>query len=337
MMSANYGMESYYRVADDSVQVAALPENGLSVLIVEDDPLVQKRLADLVSGVGFSVHTVNSAEEAIYAFSEEFFPIALIDRLLGTSDGLHLSQRIRDLPWPGYVYIMLLTVLDSNADVVAGLNAGADDYVSKRIPDNELLARLRTASRIVTLEQSLRETVAERSRAALTDVLTGGHNRRYFARHMKRELKRAKRFGTPLSLLLLDIDHFKQVNDRYGHAAGDEILKQFSNRVRYSLPRDFDWSARIGGEEFVVVLPQTDLAGAETVAERLRRAVCETPFQISQGDITITVSQGVSALTSIARDVEPSAQALLDQADHYLYRSKLTGRNVVCCPPLPEH
>jgi len=338
MMSVTHGMEnSYYRIADDTAQVARLDENALSVLIVEDDALVRGRLAELVSAAGFIVHTATSAEEALYAFSEEFFPIAIVDRLLGASDGIDLSQQIRDLPWPGYVYIMLLTVLDSSAEVVAGLNAGADDYLSKKVTDSELLARLKTAQRIVTLEQSLRDTVAERSRAALTDVLTGGHNRRYFARHMKRELKRAKRFGTPLSMLLLDIDHFKQVNDRYGHAAGDEILKQFSNRVRYSLPRDYDWSARIGGEEFVVVLPQTDLEGAQVVAERLRKAVSETPFQISQADLAITVSQGVSALSALDTDVEHTAQALLDQADNYLYRSKIAGRNKVSAPPFKDH
>jgi two-component system, cell cycle response regulator len=337
-MSATHGMEnSYYKVAEDTSQVAQLNENTLSVLLVEDDPLVRTRLAEVISKAGFVVHTATSAEEALYAFSEEFFPIAIVDRLLGTSDGMDLTRQIRDLPWPGYVYVMLLTVLDSSEQVVAGLNAGADDYLSKKVTDAELVARLKTASRIITLEQSLRDTVAERSRAASTDVLTGGHNRRYFARHIKRELKRARRFGTPLSMLLLDIDHFKQVNDRYGHGAGDEILKQFSNRIRYSLPRDCDWSARIGGEEFAVVLPQTDLAGAKVVAERLRKAVCETPFQISHGDLTITVSQGVSALSTLEPDIEQTAQAMLDQADHLLYRSKIGGRNQVCCPTAREH
>jgi len=328
---------SYYRVAEDTTQVVQLNERALSVLIVEDDALVRGRLVDLLSGAGFIVHTASSVDEALFAFSEEFFPIVIIDRLLGSSDGIHLSQRIRDLPWPGYVYILMLTVLDSSDQVVAGLTAGADDYLSKKVTDDELLARLRTATRIVTLEQSLRDTVAERSRAASTDVLTGGHNRRYFARHMKRELKRAKRFGTPLSMLLLDIDHFKQVNDRYGHAAGDEILKQFSNRVRYSLPRDYDWSARIGGEEFVVVLPQTDIAGAQVVAERLRKVVSETPFQISQADLSITVSQGVSSLSTLEADIEHTAQSLLDQADHYLYRSKIAGRNKVSAPAQRDH
>ncbi len=320
-------------VSDETTQLIKLSENPLLVLVVEDDPLVRERLAALVTSAGFIAHTAHSAAQAIYAFSEEFFSIVIMDRMLGDVDGIQLSQQIRDLPLPGYVYMIVLTAMDSSEQIVAGLNAGADDYVSKRVTDGELIARLRAASRIVTLEQALRDTIADRSRAAATDVLTGGHNRRYFAKHMARELKRAQRFQSTLSLLLLDIDHFKQVNDRHGHAAGDEILKQFSNRIRYSLPRDYDWSARLGGEEFVVVLPQTDLAGARVVAERLRKAVEETPFQISQAELSITVSVGMSALTTLDADIEPSAQALLDQADHYLYRSKIAGRNRVSCPP----
>jgi two-component system cell cycle response regulator len=318
---------------DETTQLIKLSDNPLLVLIVEDDPLVCERLSGLVKSAGYIAHTAHCASQAMNAFAEEFFPIVIVDRMLRDGDGIGLSKQIRELPLPGYVYVIVLTTLDSSEDIVAGLNAGADDYVSKRVTDGELIARLRAAGRIVTLEQSLRDTVADRSRAAATDVLTGGHNRRYFAKHMGSELKRAQRFGSALSLLLLDIDHFKQVNDRYGHAAGDEILKQFSNRIRYSLPRDYDWSARLGGEEFVVVLPQTDVAGARIVAERLCKAVSDTPFQISQGDLSITVSIGVSALTTLDHDGEPSTQALLDQADHYLYRSKIAGRNMASCPP----
>lgn len=320
-------------VASEPAPPVKANDNALIVLIVDDDPLARERLSVLVSSAGFMVHTAGNAEEAIYAFSEEFFSIVIVDRVLGATDGLALSQQIRELPLPGYVYIMLLTAMDSSADVVSGLNAGADDYISKRVTDGELLARLRAASRIVLLEQSLRDTVAERSRAAVTDVLTGGHNRRYFATHMGRELKRARRFATPLSLLILDIDHFKLVNDRHGHAAGDEVLKQFSNRIRYSLPRDYDWSARIGGEEFVVVLPQTDIGGARVVAERLRQSIADTPFQISQGEISVTVSIGTSEVSTLDADADVTPQAMLDQADHYLYRSKLSGRNTVSSPP----
>ncbi len=332
-MSVTTELNTQRAGSDETTQLIKLSANPLLVLIVEDDPLVCERLAGLVASAGFIAHTAHSSPEALYAFSEEFFSIVIVDRVLRDTDGIALSKQIRELPLPGYVYVIVLTSMDSSEDIVAGLNAGADDYVSKRVTDGELIARLRAAARIVTLEQSLRDTVADRSRAAATDVLTGGNNRRYFAKHMGRELKRAQRFSSPLSLLLLDIDHFKQVNDRYGHGAGDEILKQFSNRIRYSLPRDYDWSARLGGEEFVVVLPQTEITGARTVAERLRKAVSDTPFQISQGDLHITVSIGMSALTTIEVNGEPSAQALLDQADHYLYRSKIAGRNMVSCPP----
>jgi len=179
----------------------------------------------------------------------------------------------------------------------------------------------------VSLEQALRDTIAERSRAAATDVLTGGHNRRYFAKQMGRELKRCERFSFDLSVMMLDIDHFKSINDRYGHAIGDEVLRQFHNRIRYALPRDYDWVARLGGEEFVVVLPQTDVAGAKIVAERLCRTVASTPFHVSGSDLNVTVSIGIAALATLEPDVERTSQAILDQADQYLYRSKIAGRN----------
>jgi two-component system cell cycle response regulator len=271
-------------------------------------------------------------KQATHALQEEFFPIVIVDRMLGSDDGLQLCNQIRQMHLPGYVYILLLTAMDSSGEIIEGLNAGADEYLSKKVSEEELLARLRAAKRIVTLEQALRDTIAERSRAAATDVLTGGHNRRYFAKQMGRELKRCERFSFALSVLMLDIDHFKSINDRYGHAIGDEVLRQFHNRVRYALPRDYDWVARLGGEEFVVALPQTDIAGARVVAERLCRAVASTPFHVSNTDLNVTVSIGISSLSTLELDAERNAQALLDQADQYLYRSKIAGRNRWCAP-----
>ena len=132
--------------------------------------------------------------------------------------------------------------------------AGADDYISKR-SGTQLLARLATARRILSLEHSLKLVIEERRRMAMTDSLTGAHNRRYFMNHMRRELKRARRLGADLSLLVCDIDHFKHINDRHGHSAGDDVLVEFVRRVQESLPREYDWCARMGGEEFAIVLP----------------------------------------------------------------------------------
>jgi diguanylate cyclase (GGDEF)-like protein len=171
--------------------------------------------------------------------------------------------------------------------------------------------------------------IDEKRRLATTDALTGANNRLYFDKHFARELKRVRRFGGPLSLLALDIDHFKSVNDRFGHGVGDEALVEFAQRIGDGLPREYDWSARIGGEEFVVVLPQTDMPGALTVAEKLRHFVAATPFETEAGPLRLTVSIGVAALCCFPSGADPSAEDILELADKALYRSKEQGRNRV--------
>jgi len=232
---------------------------------------------------------------------------------------------------------MLLTAHDSEEDVLLGLDAGADDYVSKRVSDAELIARLSTATRVLSLEHSLKTALEERRRMAMTDALTGAHNRRYFTRYLGAELKRARRFGTDLSLLAIDVDHFKQINDKYGHAAGDAVLQKLVKRIQKCLPRDYDWCARLGGEEFAVVLPQTDLAGAGVVAERVRKAVEELPIHLSRGVRSITISIGVSGLQAMPTRDATTVEMLLADADRYLYKSKEAGRNRVSLPePVPS-
>ena len=222
----------------------------------------------------------------------------------------------------------MLTIQDAEEDVLAGLDAGADDYLSKRTSPAHLIARLRTAQRILTLEHSLRAVIEEKARQATTDTLTGANNRRYLTRHLSREIKRAMRFDGMLSVLMLDIDHFKQINDRYGHAAGDEVLQQFAQKISMNL-REYDWFARLGGEEFAVVLPQTSLSDAETVAEKLRRQVADAPMRCSIGPVTVTVSIGVSGIQSLHALEQPTVDRLLETADRVLYVSKEEGRNRV--------
>lgn len=318
--------------SDETLQLALPDLSVLRVLIVEDDELLRQRLELLLTQAGFETRSAHSLDQAREIVQRESLHIAIIDRNLNGEDGAVLCQEMRTRTSEGYVYIFLLTIRDSSSDVLSGLEAGADDYLSKNIPDAELIARLRSASRIVRLERSLRIALEDKTRAAETDALTHVFNRRYFEKQIAREWRRAVRFGQRLSLLMLDIDHFKHVNDTVGHGAGDEVLQGFARRLRMGLPRAIDWIARMGGEEFVVVLPETDLAGARTVAERLRHAVQAQAIATSSGSIAITVSIGVASMGHLPVDQTADPAALLDQADLHLYRSKLAGRNRVTAP-----
>ncbi|HVF15442.1 MAG TPA: diguanylate cyclase [Steroidobacteraceae bacterium] len=305
------------------------------VLIVDDDPLICERLRGLVMAAGFEARTVSSGAAALASLRKNFSPIVISDRMMPDMDGLTLCRTIRSEKFIGYVYVLLLTVQDAEQDILAGLEAGADDYLSKRVSSAQLIARLRTAQRILTLEHSLRTVVDEKSRLATTDTLTGASNRRYFTRHFSRELKRVQRHGGALSLLMLDIDHFKQVNDRFGHAIGDEVLQEFARRITSGLPRESDWFARMGGEEFVVVLPQTSIEGAQVVAEKLRASVAAAPVRTLAGAVNMTVSIGVADLAALAAaKIEASTDAMLDLADRCLYESKANGRNRISVPRL---
>jgi diguanylate cyclase (GGDEF)-like protein len=295
-----------------------------------------ERLQDLVTAGGFEVMTAGNGERALEILANHFAPIVILDREMPGMDGLELCRRIRENHYPGYVYIMLVTSHDSEAEILAGLDAGADDYLSKRVSGTQVIARLATARRILQLEHSLKQVIEERRRMAMTDALTSAHNRRYFMNHMRRELKRTRRFGGDVALLVFDIDHFKHINDRYGHAAGDAVLVEFVRRVQGSLPREYDWCARIGGEEFAVVLPQTDLNGGGIVAEKIRRAVAAAPMIALGHSIEVTVSVGVSGLACFADAGAVTADHLLSRADDCLYSSKNAGRDrvTVDAPPV---
>jgi two-component system, cell cycle response regulator len=300
------------------------------VLLVDDDELMIERMRDLVSAAGYEVSAASSGAAALEALQREFAPIVILDRNMPGMDGLELCRAIRaGSQYPGYVYIILCTAHDSEDEILAGLDSGADDYLSKRASGTQLIARLGCARRILSLEHSLKLVIEERRRMALTDALTGAHNRRSFMKHVRSEIKRCRRFGGDLALLVLDIDHFKRINDRLGHAGGDAVLVEFVQRVRGVLPREYDWCARIGGEEFAVVLPQTNLAGGEAVAEKIRAAVAGAPMSTFAGAINVTVSVGVSNISVFADRGAVQVEQLLNRADDCLYYSKNHGRNRV--------
>ena len=299
------------------------------VLLVDDDEIVCSHLELLIAAEGYDVTTAPDAETALASMKHDFAPIVIADINMGDMDGLALCRSIRRETYSGYVYVMLHTARDTEEDILAGLKAGADDYLSKRTPKSQLIGRLRTAQRILLLEHSLKTALRDRERAAMTDALTGAHNRRYLFEQLPHELDLAHRSRGDLSVLVLDFDHFSRVNDHHGHAAGDAILKELVQRIHGCLRRKCDWCARLGGDEFAVILPQTDLAGAGVMAEILRSAIETTLMRTGERMVRMTVSIGVSGLSAAARGEATTAQMLLELADQCLYKSKKAGRNRV--------
>jgi two-component system chemotaxis response regulator CheY len=309
-----------------TLELSALqPE--LRVLIVDDDPDARDYLVAVVQEAGYQTAVAASGEQALQLLETEFCPIMITDRNMPGMDGVTLCKRAREGHYPGYLYIFLLTAQNSSADIVSGLKAGADDYLGKKnISAPELIARLGNARRIVSLEQALRRALDQKRQMANTDALTGAYSRRYLERQLSLELERTRRFNHPISVLLLDIDYFKRVNDRYGHAIGDEVLRNTYRRLRDFLPRACDWIGRYGGEEFLVVLVDTDLRGAEIVAQRLVSGMAETPIETTTGPIPVTISIGGAEAAQIMSN-DLTFKRLLEVADQCLYASKRDGRN----------
>ncbi|MGA2187096.1 MAG: diguanylate cyclase [Steroidobacteraceae bacterium] len=316
--------------SDDTTEIARLDlPVPPTVLIVDDDPLVLARLEELVTAAGYDVRTAASGLDALTSLTTSAASIVVTDLQMPGMGGLDLCRHIRERPWSGYVYVVLLTIRDEEKDILAGLDAGADDYVSKRTSAAQFTARLRIARRVLGLEYSLKTALEKKRQLAMTDALTGAYNRRYLMRHLGRELKRSQRFGGDVSLLLLDIDHFKLVNDTHGHAVGDTVLRKLTAKITACLRRETDWCARLGGEEFAVVLEGTNPAAARTVAETLRQAIADTTIVTSAGPVRITVSIGISGLGETVARNATTVQSLMQHADTNLYASKANGRNRV--------
>jgi two-component system cell cycle response regulator len=306
------------------------PEKRYSVLVVEDHPATRRLLEMQLSKAGYRVKSAGNGREALALLAADPCPLVLTDWMMPEMDGVELCRALRAQEGQGYVYLILLTGRDGLDDVVQGLEAGADDYLTKPVHPAELMARLKTGRRILELEHHLQEKNREIARLAVTDALTGLYNRRYLTEKLPLELKRAARYHHPLSVILCDIDHFKRVNDTFGHQVGDEVLKEFARRLTGATRKGVDWAARYGGEEFLLVLPETDLHGSLAVAERLRRLMAHQTMTSSAGEITCTASFGVASWEGErAGDASDAAARLLQEADRCLYSAKEAGRNRV--------
>ncbi len=298
---------------------------GGRVLIVDDRASSAERMAATLS----AEHTVEVEADpaaALFHAAEGNFDLLIVSLELENFDGLRLCSQVRSLDRTRSVSILAMAQADNNARLVRGLEIGVNDYLIRPIDKNELLARTRTQIRKKRYTERLRDNVQMSIEMAITDALTGLFNRRYMETHLGTLLEQAGSRGKPLSVLILDMDYFKSINDTHGHDAGDDVLREFALRIRKSI-RNIDLACRYGGEEFVVVMPETDMAVATMVAERLRRRIASEPFPIQQGarKIEVTISIGIAALN----DAQDGAANILKRADQALYRAKRDGRNRV--------
>jgi diguanylate cyclase (GGDEF)-like protein len=298
------------------------------LLLVEDEPTQRMMLERQLKKAGYVVETAENGADALAKILEGQYHILLTDWDMPGMDGPTLCKRVREANLSTYIYILLLTGHLTTDDLVVGLGAGANDYVRKPANQAELLARLSAGSRIVKLEQSLREANEKIQLLSVTDSLAGTFNRRYLNDQLLKEVERARRYGHSLAAIMADLDRFKKINDERGHHSGDEVLRRFADLAK-SLIRPSDWIARYGGEEFVIVLPETDAGGAAIVAEKIRAQCAARPMPLASGELTVTSSFGVAALSAGNLTPEAAAAEMLKEADAALYNSKHEGRNRV--------
>jgi two-component system, cell cycle response regulator len=318
----------------DSV-TALTVEPPSTILLAEDDPVTRMLMTRFLKKAGYEVDAVANGSEALDKMTLRYYPMLVTDWEMPEMDGIALCKAVRNMRLDGYVYALLLTARDSKEHIIAGLEAGADDYLIKPVHEPELIARLNAGRRILNLEHSLRVANQRNRILSITDALTGTYNRRYLMEQLPRELERCRRYAYPLSVLMCDIDHFKQINDDGGHAAGDDVLQQFAARAQKSIRSNSDWVSRYGGEEFLIVLPETAHDGALAVAEKIRTLVSATPFATRVGDAKITASFGVASTGPNGPDISLKVDAMIKAADECLYRSKQAGRDRISGHEIP--
>ena len=315
-------------------------DKNFPILVVDDDVVSRTIVQKYLAKAGFEVLCASNGKEAIAIFNQQFCPIVLTDWMMPEVTGPQLCRMIRETKTDGYVFIILITSRDSKTDIVSGLEAGADDYLTKPIHQAELIARINTGVRILKLEKSLKNANDEIRLLSITDPLTGCFNRAYLGEQFPQEFSRSLRYKHPLSVMLIDLDHFKRINDTYGHQAGDIVLNSIAKCIMGHSREKVDWTVRYGGEEFLIILPETDCAGARIMAERVRMAVSGLRIQVGETQIQVTASFG-GACVQFGQRERPiiTTEDLIKKADEQLYRSKREGRNRVnvmeMFPPTP--
>jgi two-component system cell cycle response regulator len=322
MMRASTGRDM--GIPDDGSFARALSARSGRVLLVDDHPRSAARLLEVLSKSN-DAFAERDPQAALAKLAESNFDLLVVSLSLQNADGLRLCSQVRSLERTRHLPVIMLVEPGDEARLLRGLDMGVNDYLMRPIDRHELLARVKTQIKRKRHSDFLRHRLAESVELAVTDPLTGLHNRRYMEGHLKTLVAEAKRTGRSLSMLVADIDHFKNVNDTYGHIAGDAVLKEFSVRLKRNT-RGVDLACRLGGEEFVIIMPDTDLPRAYQVGERLRACIASDNFPIG-GDrnIRVTASVGIGTLEGES----DTPELMFERADKALYAAKRRGRNRV--------
>jgi two-component system cell cycle response regulator len=294
------------------------------ILIADDDPVSLLVLQNLLLKWDYDITVVTNGEDAFRILSEIDAPrLAVLDWMMPGMEGVEICRRIRERTDRPYIYTLLLTGRSEKEELLHALELGADDYLTKPVDAQELRARLHVGHRILKLQDNLLASQEELLFRATHDMLTSVYNRAAILDIIHRELSRAKRENKPVAVILADLDHFKTINDTYGHLPGDSVLKEVARRMLASL-RGYDSVGRYGGEEFLIVAPGANGAVSVTLADRIRSAIESRPFQTDAGDVQVTASFGI-AVSEPLQSLE--ANTLLGLADKALYCAKEHGRN----------
>jgi diguanylate cyclase (GGDEF)-like protein len=299
----------------------------LEILIAEDNPVVQRLICTRLQKWGYKFACVSNGADALQALRKKDAPkMVLLDWIMPGLDGVEVCRSIRKEKADSYTYVILFTANDGEANLVEAMDAGADDFISKSASQNELRARIRAGMRILALEEKLLSVQEKLHTKATHDHLTGLLNHAAILDHVEVEFERAKRKGLFFSIAMVDLDHFKKVNDKNGHLAGDRVLCEAAKRISRSV-RVYDAVGRYGGEEFMIVMPDCEKNAAVRVAERIRESMCEKPCPLSGSIVPLTVSIGVASVHF--KNLEPQLEDLIHTADLALYEAKKRGRNCV--------
>jgi two-component system cell cycle response regulator len=311
-------------LSDDDVLARILKDGPGRVLVVDDHPRSSQRVMSALAKV-HEAYIETDPHAALIHLAEQPFDLVVIALNLQHSDGLRLCSQVRSLDRTRHLPILIMADPGDEARLLRGLDMGINDYLMRPVDRPELLARVRTQIKRKRFSDYLRNQIRESVELSITDPLTGLHNRRYMERHLKTLIADAERSGRSLSVLIADIDHFKHVNDTYGHDAGDIVLKEFSDRFR-RYTRGVDLACRLGGEEFLIIMHDTDKALARQVGERVRECVAALPFKIGPSEeIWVTASVGLATWEGDG----DTSEALFKRADNALYAAKRQGRNQV--------